>query len=120
MYKSIALFRRKPGISHEEFRDYYENRHVPLKMRIMELPGLVRYVRRYLTPLSDPASEAFRESGFDVITEVWFKDKEHFDRYRLFSQDPEYRRINAEDEDRFLDRTNMYFHTVEEHEYHLT
>lgn len=120
MYKSIALFKRKDGLTHEEFKEYYENHHVPLKMRIMELPGLVRYVRRYLNPLSDPASEAFRLSGFDVITEVWFKDKASFDAYRAFSLDPEYRKVNAEDEDKFLDRDNMYFHTVDEREYDLS
>ena len=31
-----------------------------------------------------------------------------------------YRKVNAEDEDKFLDRENMYFHTVDEREYDLS
>jgi EthD domain len=116
MYKSIGLFKRKKGLSHEEFKEYYEGHHVPFKLRVMKIEGVVRYVRRYLTPLSDPASDAFRHSGFDVITEVWFKDKASFDAYRSFSLDPEYRKMNDEDEEKFLDRENMYFHTVDEQE----
>jgi hypothetical protein len=116
MYKSVGLFKRKPGLSHEEFKAYYESHHVPFKLRVMKIEGVVRYVRRYLSPLSDPASANYRHSGFDVVTEVWFESKAAFDAYRAFSLDPAYRQLNDRDEDEFLDRENMFFHTVDEHE----
>ena len=120
MYKSIALFRRKAGLTHEAFKAYYEDRHVPLKASLLTLPGLERYVRRYLEPISDPITGDLRQSGFDVITELWFRDKASFDHYRAVSLDPEYRRLTAEDEDRFLDREHMYFHTVDERDLALS
>jgi hypothetical protein len=45
-WKILLLMKRKPGISMEEFRNYYENNHVPL-----ELP-------------------------YDVVTEMWFDNEE--------------------------------------------
>lgn len=120
MYKSVAFFKRKDGLTHEEFKEYYERYHVPLKTELLKLPGLSRYVRRYLTPLTDPITDDMRLSGFDVITEVWFEDKASFDHYRAISLEPEYRRLTAEDEDKFLDRDHMYFHTVDERDYKIT
>lgn len=114
MYKSVALFKRKEGITTSEFREYYENHHVPLKQRLLQLPGLQRYERRYLNPIVDPITDAAGNSGFDVITELWFEDKDAFDHYRKVSLEAEYRRITAEDEEKFLDRSRMFFHTVDE------
>jgi uncharacterized protein (TIGR02118 family) len=68
MHKLLIFLKRKPGMSVADFRDYYENRHVPLCMHYMA--GVERYVRRYLEP-----REGASEMDFDVITELWFKDR---------------------------------------------
>jgi hypothetical protein len=113
MIKVVMLFKRKEGISREEFRDYYENNHAKLFEPYLRHPGVKRYVRRYLTPMPDQISGEFRDSGFDVITEVWV-EQDFFDLYYSESLDPEFRALIAEDEEKFLDRPQMFKHTVEE------
>ena len=72
MHKLLLFLKRKPGLSREEFRDYYEGRHVPLCLKYMA--GAERYVRRYLEP-----TPGMSEPEFDVITELWFKDRRSVD-----------------------------------------
>ena len=114
MFKQIAFFKRKEGLTHEEFRDYYENNHVRIRLSQEKPRDLERYVRRYLTPVADPIAGELRISGFDVVTELWFKDKAAWERYRRRSLNPEIRKVAAEDEEKYLDRNNLYFHTVDE------
>jgi uncharacterized protein (TIGR02118 family) len=92
--KLMAFLKAAPGLSREQFVDYYETRHVPLVKGIM--PGIIDYRRNYL-------AEAV--GGFDVVTEVWFEDREVFEHaMRLATSEPGAARI-AEDEANFLDRS---------------
>lgn len=61
----MIFLKRRPGLSHAEFRAYYEDHHVPLCLRYMAGPR--RYVRHYLEPGPDG-----EEGPFDVITELTF------------------------------------------------
>ncbi|UVO54266.1 EthD domain-containing protein [Sphingomonas sp. SUN039] len=67
VYKLLIFMKRRPGMSLTEFRDYYENRHIPLCMTYMR--GVECYRRRYLEPATDGA-----EMDFDVITELGFAE----------------------------------------------
>ena len=71
MHKLLLFMRRRPGFSPEQFRAYYEDRHVPLCMKYMA--GAERYVRRYLD------ADDHGPQGFDVITELWFRDRATLD-----------------------------------------
>jgi EthD domain len=51
-YKILLFMKRRAGMSVEDFRDYYENHHVPLVTK--GAPSLGRYVRRYIEPLAHP------------------------------------------------------------------
>ena len=75
-YKILLFLKRRPGMTLEAFRDYYENHHAPLCAKYSS--GLVRYVRRYLDPQPNPDSGASGELPFDVITELWFDDERAF------------------------------------------
>jgi uncharacterized protein (TIGR02118 family) len=75
-WKIILLMKRKPGIGMEEFRDYYENRHVPLCRPYMS--GIARYFRRYLEPQPHAESGTNEELPYDVITEMWFDNEENY------------------------------------------
>jgi uncharacterized protein (TIGR02118 family) len=105
--KSVVLLRRKPGMTREEFVDYYENHHVPLALGLM--PSISRHVRNYVN--HDTVSSRRQASGensgpapyFDVITEVWFDDEAAHRAFRDALSDPEVVRVLQEDEDRFLD-----------------
>ena len=74
-YKILLFMKRRPGMSVEAFRDYYENHHVPLAMQHGGGVQLARYVRRYLDPQPHAESGTNEELPYDVITELWFDDE---------------------------------------------
>lgn len=113
MHKLLLFLKRKPGLSLEEFRDYYEGQHVPLVMKYMAGPE--RYFRRYLEPTPD-----MPEMDFDVITELWFKDRATIDIVlRTLTKDAMPTDVIA-DEHEFMDRTKSRFHVVSENETELS
>lgn len=75
-YKILLPMKRKPGMSVEAFRDYYENHHAPLAAKSSGM--LSRYVRRYLEPHAHPETGEPGELPYDVITELWFDDEATF------------------------------------------
>jgi hypothetical protein len=72
MYKVVALLRRKADLTHSEFKDYYETRHVPLIERLT--PPMLAYRRSYVD-LSAPYKRDEEQIDFDVITEMEFEDE---------------------------------------------
>jgi uncharacterized protein (TIGR02118 family) len=120
MIKVVALFKRRAGMSSEEFREYYENHHVAIFGDIMATPGIERYVRRYLTPIADPTTGIVNDSGFDVIMELWFSDSKLFESQFQNAADSPFRVLVAEDEARLFDRSQMFTHIVDEVESELT
>lgn len=113
-YKILMFMKRKPGMSVEAFRDYYENHHVPLALRYTS--GIKRYLRRFINPLPHPQTGPWKEPEFDVITELWFDDKSVFEgtlKYMTTQLMPE--EIVA-DEDNLFDRSSFRLATVTEAE----
>ncbi len=74
MVKGIVLVKRKPGLTPAEFRQHYEEVHVPLTLSLF--PTIRKYVRNYVATIAFPAS--VEEPEFDCITELWFDDMEDF------------------------------------------
>ena len=62
MYKHVALLVRQEGMSHEEFREYWEENHSPLAK---DIEGVVRYQTVYPT---DPEN-----AEFDGVAELYFQ-----------------------------------------------
>ena len=62
MYKHVALLVRQEGMSHEEFREYWEENHSPLAK---DIEGVVRYQTVYPT---DPEN-----AEFDGLAELYFE-----------------------------------------------
>ncbi len=79
-YKILLFMKRKPGMTMEAFKDYYENHHVPLALANSggRDSGISRYMRRYLTPLPHAESGTNDELPYDVISELWFDDEAVF------------------------------------------
>jgi uncharacterized protein (TIGR02118 family) len=73
-WKILLLMKRRPGMSVEAFRDYYENHHVPLALKYST--AVTRYIRRYLEPHTNPDTGESGELPYDVVTELWFDDEE--------------------------------------------
>ena len=115
--KVVGLFKKKKGMSMEKFQDYYENHHIKLFDEHVAHPGVLRYSRRYLTPFAGLASPIPppKDGGYDVIREVWYKDKELFNSFKGQS-DPSFAEIIKEDEDKFFDRESMVMFLSEDHE----
>ncbi len=103
MIKRITLVRRKPSLSHAEFRAYYEEHHAPLVASLIE--GFVRYQRNYPSderPFLPPGRDGV---SVDSVTEMWFEDDAGLARYRE-TLDKVRPRI-VEDELQFIDRDSM-------------
>jgi hypothetical protein len=119
MKKVVCLLKRRDGLSFEAFKDYYENNHVKIFAEFLQTPGVRRYVRRYLTPLSNPVSGATAASGFDVIMEVWIDNEQLYQGFVGGNMDPKVRAVVIADEEKLFDRSQMFFHVVDEHDSRL-
>lgn len=68
MVKFVVVLERREGMSHAEFREYFERVHQKLALA---LPGLRTYVQSF--PAADPLRDPPR---WDVVVELGFDDKE--------------------------------------------
>ena len=111
-WKILLLMKRKPGISMEEFRDYYENNHVPLCAPYMA--GIARYFRRYLQPQPHAESGTCEELPYDVISEMWFDNEETFKGTLAYITTTVMPDEVVQDELKFFHRPTMRIATVVE------
>ena len=107
MHKLLIFLKRRPGLSRDEFRAYYEAHHVPLCMAHMV--GVVRYMRRYLEP-----AEGMGELDADVITEVWFKHRAALDHILASAAKDQLPPDVLADEMQLFDRSKSRFCAVRE------
>ena len=77
MKKMIAVLKRKPGMTFEEFTTYYDTRHVPLVKGLMG-DNLVHYIRNFVD--SDSPFAVGVKLDFDCVTEFHFVDDAAFER----------------------------------------
>jgi hypothetical protein len=101
MIKVMALFRRKNGLTFEEFVEYYEKRHAVLGRQYMT--GVVKYQRRFLKSADNPI-EGSAVDDFDCLTEVWFESKAAMDTTYARLGEPDIAKIIAADEDNIFER----------------
>jgi uncharacterized protein (TIGR02118 family) len=111
-WKILLLMKRKPGLSMAEFRDYYENHHVPRCRPYMS--GIVRYFRRYLEPQPHAESGTCEELPYDVISEMWFDDEETFKGTLAYITTTVMPDAVVEDEAKFFHRPTMRIATAVE------
>jgi len=109
MVKAIALLKRKPGLSLEQFREHYEEVHAPLAKKLF--PFIRKYVRHYV--IAAPFASAGREPKFDCITEEWFDDMEAF-QSMMDIYNGETGRPIREDEKELFDMTRLEYLFVED------
>lgn len=87
MFKAIAMMKKNPNVTHEEFKDYYEKRHAPMATEAFSayFSGYRRNfpLRQFLT--TEGAMREIKSAQdpgafpYDVIVEFWFRDKKAMD-----------------------------------------
>ena len=118
VFKILMFLKRRPGMTLQAFRDYYENVHSKLGEKYAA-GGVCRYVRRYVEPLPGSLPGEGNELEFDVITETWFEDRSVFEKVAAFLSSGELPADVLADEERLFDRSKSRFMTVSECESHL-
>ena len=96
MVKVVAFFKRKPGITVEDFDRHWSTRHADLVRR---LPGLRRYVQNPTLA----SGYRRREPVYDGVAEAWFDDGEAL---RVSGASREYAAVKA-DEAGFIDGASL-------------
>jgi EthD domain len=112
MVKNIAFLKCKAGLSREAFIDYYESKHVPLILGIA--PQIAEYRRNFL--IRDGAIEmpGAAPLDFDVVTELWYADRESYRAAMAAFTDPVNAARIARDEENLFDRSRTRFFEVDE------
>jgi len=112
MYKLISLVTRKAGLSHQEFRDYYENHHVKLGFEFL-LPHCIRYARHYLQPVIS-ATKLDHPPGpaYDCMVEFWFRDEAGYRAFEESVSNSGNTAYIAADEEKFVDRARSYRYLI--------
>ncbi|MGC2304863.1 EthD domain-containing protein [Candidatus Binatus sp.] len=68
MVKALNFFKRKPGLSVDDFRHYWLNEHAAIIRAIPEL-------RKYVASITLPSAYRNHEPLYDGISEAWFDDE---------------------------------------------
>lgn len=111
MIKTVALIRRKPGISKEEFVRYYEHEHAPLVLKTM--PQIRRYVRNHTVLVDEGSPET--TPAYDCVTEIYFDDMESsLAAHEVMTSSAG--DVIREDETNFLDQASMVHFLVDVYE----
>ena len=112
MIKTIALLRKKAGLTREQFIRYYETRHAPLILSIA--PQVCDYRRNFLVEEGAIVAPGAAPRDYDVITELWYPDAAAFAAAMAAFTDPVNAARIAADEENVFDRSATRFYTVEE------
>ncbi|RYD86418.1 MAG: EthD family reductase [Sphingomonadales bacterium] len=122
MIKVIIFMKKNEGLSRAELIDYYENSHVPLIMKHMG-QYLLDY-RRSFPDWDDPISfsgnfnfvEDMRpEPTFDVVTEMWIKDRVTMDEMFAVAGDPALAKVIEADAAQFRIQSSVRMCLTEEY-----
>lgn len=104
MLKVCELVHRRPGMSVEEFQDYWRHTHGPIVARI---PGIRGYVQ------SHPQMGGYARGplAYDGVAEIWMDDKAAL---RNMAETPEFA-VAKQDEANFIDISRLVELVVDEH-----
>ncbi|MGQ4600691.1 EthD domain-containing protein [Nocardia sp. R6R-6] len=113
----VALIRRKPGTTREEFIEHYENHHARL-IAGHKYKWLADYTRNYVIPGTEIQKLDGDDGSLpdcDVITIASFNTVEDYEAFTRASSDPEFQRAVVADEESFMDRDSIRFFRVDAH-----
>ena len=99
MFKMIITFKRKPGMSVEDFQAYRRDVHAPMLFAISEAKLIRRFVVSY-----PAAAPNWPEPSYDALVEAWFDSVEDMDA--LFFSDNFANEVDP-DHVNFIDLTSL-------------
>ena len=102
MIKLVCFFRRKPGMTARDFHRHWLENHGPLIAENRSLAQhLVRYEQNHRLEADYDRPDP---QGFDGATVQWMESMVSF---RAFVAEPDYPKLIAPDEGRFIDRASI-------------
>ena len=120
MIKTFMFIQKKAEMSMSEFKDYYENKHIPMLEKTL-FAGPQRptvYKRNYIEKEKEMLSQMFgmpaQPVDFDVITEMEYRDEAHFKQMSSIYQTHEAAKDVSDDEAKFIDKKVIRFYMVDE------
>ena len=93
----LGFYKRKAGLSLEQFQRHWREIHGPL---LAQNPACLEHIRRYVQHQCVPGVPGVNPLDYDGFSETWFESLEARKQMR---DDPRYR-IVAEDTPKFLDQ----------------
>lgn len=111
----VLCLTRKPGLTHEQFREHYENNHAPLAARHMGhvVKDYYRYYPQVRLPSIDEAAAGITQAErlYDAITVLTFETQADSEEFFRIALSPGIGELFAEDEEKFLDRPKLVIHS---------
>lgn len=99
MVKIILMFRRRAGMSRQEFMDYRRDVHAPLLLAIPEAQFIRKFVVSYPVPVP-----YYPEPRYDAVVEAWFDTMADLDG--LFSSENFLHKVDT-DHANFIDLASV-------------
>lgn len=112
LFKILLFMKRRPGMSQDEFIQYYEQKHVPLALKYST--NMTAYKRQFITPQAHFETGGSSHLGFDVITELCFDDQNTFNNVLEHLATSPLPDEIVEDEKKLFDRTTFRVATCTE------
>lgn len=111
MFKVLHFIKRKPHLTHEQFRDHFEKSHAAMALKFCG-HLLTAYQRNYFDTVYTGGDSRLENSGYgpktadwDLISEWILPDEAALHEIYRIMQTPGIDELFHADEDRFIDRT---------------
>ena len=111
MFKVLHFIKRKPHMSHDQFKEHFERSHAAMALKFCG-HLFSEYRRNYVNVVwtgGDSRQEGSgynqREWDWDLISEWILPNEDALQEIYRIMQEPEKDKLFRDDEDRFIDRT---------------
>ncbi|KAF8982905.1 hypothetical protein BDQ17DRAFT_1437676 [Cyathus striatus] len=114
----IALFRRRPDITHEQFSEHWGTKHADIVASLNVVKrNIIRYTQFHILPqeTSALADAGYSIAQYDGMAELI---ADNLDDFREMTTDEGYIKTSTPDADKFIDKTSVTFLVVESHVKH--
>ena len=120
MIKLMMCLYRKPGMTREQFQDYWMNQHGPFFMKNADTMRAKKYVQSHT--VETPLNEGMRTARgmvpeCDGVAEVWFESEADLMEAMSSPEGQELSVALLEDEGNFIDHSKSSAFIVREHEF---